>query len=180
MKNQLCLGVITGAHGIRGQVRVKSFTEAPEQLTAYGPLSDESGEQTFKLKITGQSKGSLIVSIKGINDRNLAEDLKGTELYIDRDKLPAANTEDDEFYHADLIGLKAETVEGAGYGTIKAVHNFGAGDILDINLIDGGAEMLPFDKETVLEVDLENGRLVINPPVMVVASEDAESQGEAS
>lgn len=175
-ENRLCLGVITGAHGIRGQVRVKSFTADPEHLTAYGALSDAKGEHVFKLTVNGQSKGQLIVKIKGVNDRNAAEGLKGQELFIDRDRLPAPD--EDEFYHADLIGLSVETIDGEAYGKVKAVHDFGAGDILDIALVGGKAVMLPFTKETVPAIDLTAGKLVVNPPVETVAKADEEDASE--
>lgn len=175
-ENRLCLGVITGAHGIRGQVRIKSFTADPEQLTAYGALSDAKGDKVFKLTVNGQSKGQLIAKIKGVNDRNAAEDLKGQELFIERSRLPAPDEE--EFYHADLIGLAVETIDGEAYGTVKAVHDFGAGDILDIKLTSGKGAMLPFTKETVPTIDLDAGKLVVNPPVETEAKADEENVSE--
>lgn len=170
----VCLGVITGAQGIRGQVRIKSFTQDPAQLTAYGPLSDARGNGSFKVTVTGHAKGQLVAKITGVADRNAAEDLKGRELYIDRDRLP--EPDEDEFYHADLIGLAVETTDGTDFGTVKAVHDFGAGDILDITKTDGKGTMLPFNKETVPTVDLANGKIIIDPPVEVIAKDNGDNQ----
>ena len=108
---RLCLGVIVGAHGLRGQVKVKSFTEDPADLAAYGPLSDVTGSRTFTLSLVGRAKGTLLASIVGVTERNAAEALRGTELFVAREALP--DTEDEEvYYHADLIGLTAEDESG--------------------------------------------------------------------
>ena len=180
---KLCLGVITGAHGIRGAVKVKSFTEDPAQLTSYGALSDEAGKEVFNLSIIGQAKGQLIAKIAEVKDRNKAETLKGTELFIARDKLPEAD--DDEFYHADLVGLKALEEDGEEYGVVKALFNFGAGDILEIHRYDGKSVMLPFSMDVVPTIDIDAGHLIVIPPVEVserdadVADmEDGASEGE--
>ena len=160
-ETRVCLGVITGAHGVRGLVRVKSFTEVPGDVAAYGPLSDEQGSRAFTLTLTGQSKGVLLARIEGIADRDLAQALKGTRLYVSRDVLPALD-EAQTYYHADLLGLAAEDRDGRPLGRVKAVHNFGAGDILELD--GAAARLVPFTRRAVPLVDLEGGRLVIDPP----------------
>lgn len=174
MAEPVTLGVIVGVHGVRGLVRVKSFTEVPDDIVAYGPLKDATGK-SYELEVTGRAKGVLLVRIAGIRDRNEAEALKGTELQIERDRLPEAD--EDEFYHADLIGLRAETVSGDGLGQVVAVQNFGAGDLLEIRL-DGSRKtvLVPFDGEVVPEVDLDAGRLVVDPPVGLL-EDDTDTPG---
>lgn len=162
---KLCLGVITGAHGIRGAVKVKSFTQDPVELTNYGALSDTNGNQVYDLSIIGQAKGLLIVKIAGITNRNQAEDLKGTELFIQRETLPEA--ENGEFYHADLVGLKALDQDGDLYGIVKALFDFGAGDILEIQRYDGKSVMYPFTLAVVPDININEGFLTIIPPAEV-------------
>jgi 16S rRNA processing protein RimM len=159
----LCVGVITGAQGIRGAVRVKSFTADPLDIDAYGPVSDEAGTRAFELKAIGQSKGVVVATLKGVSDRNAAEALKGLRLFVDRDRLPPA--EDEEYYHADLLGLAAELVGGEPLGRITAVYDFGAGDAIEVTRADGSVVMVPFTKAAVPTVDLAAGKVVIDPPV---------------
>ncbi|MAZ03179.1 MAG: 16S rRNA processing protein RimM [Sneathiella sp.] len=159
----LLLGVIVGAKGIKGELKVKSFTENPEDIAAYGPLQDQSGRTTYKLKVVGLSKGLPVVRIKGISDRTAAEALKGTELYIARDRLPETE-EEEEYYHADLIGLPVFFQDGTKFGTVLRLHDFGAGDMLEIvpeNKDDKLAVLVPFTVEMVPEVDLSGGRVVV-------------------
>ncbi len=165
MSNKICIAVITNAHGVNGNLRVKSFGHDAKSLTDYGKLMDATGKKTFDLTITGQSKGQFIVKIDGINNRNDAEALKTTELFIMRDKLPDIN--EDEFYYTDLIGMRMETSDSSHYGTLKAVHDFGAGDLLDVNLAAGGSIMLPFTKEVIPHIDMKAGLLIVNPPLEV-------------
>jgi 16S rRNA processing protein RimM len=170
---KVCIGVIAGAHGVKGQVRLKSFTADPADVAAYGPVTDAAGVRAFKLAITGTARNMLIARIDGVKDRDAAEALRGVELYVDRDRLPEA--EEDEFYHADLIGLPARTADGAAFGTVLALHNYGAGDVIEIRMADGGTEILPFNKEVVPEIDLGNGFLVVAPPAETYARpEDAD------
>lgn len=159
---KVCLGTIVGAQGVKGQVRIKSETEVPEDVGAYGPLSDEAGTRTFDVAVERRSKGVIIARIKGVEDRNAAEALKGVRLYVERDVLPPP--EEEEFYHADLIGLSAETVSGEDFGRIRAVHEFGAGDVLELTGPDGKGLMVPFTRAAVPEVDIEGGKVVIDPP----------------
>jgi len=154
---------VVGAHGVRGLVRIKSFTEAPGDIAAYGPLSDEAGARSFAVRVTGEAKGAILAAIAGVADRDAAEALKGTRLYVDRAALPVP-VDAEEFYHADLIGLMAEDRAGRALGRVVAVHNFGAGDLLEIAPEGGQSLLLPFTKAAVPEVDLAGGRLVVEPP----------------
>lgn len=166
---RVCVGVVKGAHGVRGLVRVKPFTEVPEDIAAYGPLGDESGEKLYRLTVSGRAKDTLLVRIEGIGDRDQAQALAGTRLYVARAALPKVE-EAETFYHADLIGLRAEDREGRPLGRVKAVHNFGAGDILELEGGPDGADaMVPFTRAAVPLVDLDGGRVVIEPPAMIEA-----------
>ena len=162
-QKHLCIGVITGAQGLRGAVRIKSFTADPLDIDAYGPVSDEAGKRTFELKSVGQSKGVVVATLAGVTDRNAAEALKGLQLFVDRDQLPAP--EEEEFYHTDLIGLRAELVNGENLGTVVALHDFGAGQSLEIATRGGGSLLVPFTKAAVPSIDIGAGRLLVDPPV---------------
>ena len=156
------LGIITSAHGIRGEVKLKSFTEDPEAIAGYGPLATKAGG-ILEIQSLKPSKNGFIARIKGVNDRNQAEALRGTELLVERDKLP--EPDNDEFYYADLIGLNAETPDGESYGKVTAVHDFGAGDLLEIQLTGASrTEVIAFTTKTVPAIEIENGRIIIVPP----------------
>ncbi len=174
LNHKLCVGVITVPHGVRGQVRVKSFTVEPRDITRYAPLVDADGEREYRLEFVGHTKGVLLARVDGVCDRNAAETLRGTELFIYRDTLPEPEDED-EFYNADLVGLAAVRPDGSAYGTVKALHNFGAGDMIEFKLAGGGDVILPFTRAVVPEIDLEKGRLVVDPPDMFGDSESAVS-----
>ena len=159
---RILLGVVAGAHGIKGEVKVKTFTQSPEGLGAYGPVSVEDGRQ-FEITALRQSKpDEAVVRFVGIADRSTAEGLKGQRLYVPRAALPA--TEAGEFYQADLIGLKAEDRAGNLLGTVRGVHNFGAGEIMEIEFSGGATEFLAFSDANVPIVDLAAGRIVIELP----------------
>ena len=160
--NRVCVGVVAGAHGVRGAVRIKSFTAEPKDVARYGPLQDESGRQRFTLRLVGTGKGVVIGQLSGVADRDHAEALRGLRLYLPRAALPP--TEEEEFYHADLIGLQAVLGDGTAIGQVKAVHDFGAGDTLEIVRPEGPPAMVPFTRVVVPVVDLEAGRLVVDPP----------------
>ncbi len=170
----ICVGAVTGARGIKGDIRIKSFTADPEAIADYGPLYDETGSQTFDLRVTGQAKGQLTARMKGINDRTAAEKLKGLQLYIPRENLPA--TQEDEFYFSDLVGLRAEDLEGNTLGTIRSVDNFGAGDVLEIGGGVPGGLMVPFTKTTVPRVEIDKGLVVINLPDGLLDPPDEEAK----
>jgi len=164
-EDKVCVAAVAGAHGVRGMVRLKCFTAAPEDVAAYGPVSDESGTRTFRVSLKGAAKGVLLAQLSGVETREQAEALKGTRLYVSRDVLPEVEDEDD-FYHADLIGLRAERPDGAEMGTITAVHDFGAGPLLDIRLAPPARKsvLVPFTKAAVPVVDLKAGRVVVDLP----------------
>ena len=161
-EGRICLGVITGAFGVRGEVRVKSFCAEPAAIADYGPLSDESGRHRYTLTLQRPVKGGYAARLSGITTRDHAEALKGTRLYVPRDRLPALP--DDEFYHADLLGLEVVDPGGQPLGRIRAVHDHGAGDILEIAGPDGQDLLVPFTREAVPTVDLAAGRVVVDPP----------------
>jgi 16S rRNA processing protein RimM len=159
---RLCLGIIVGAHGIRGRLRVKSFTADPEAIAGYGPLSDESGTRRFDLELVGAQKGVLIARIRDVDDRNAAERLKGLRLYVRRADLPPP--EEGEFYEADLIGLVATREDGTVFGTIREVNDFGAGASLEIEDPAGKTVLVPFTNAAVPVVDIARKRVVVVPP----------------
>jgi 16S rRNA processing protein RimM len=158
----ICVGAVTGARGVKGDVRIKSFTADPQDITNYGPLYDKTGNVAYDLKVTGQAKDQLIGRILGTLDRTAAEKLKGLQFFVPRDNLPA--TSDNEFYFSDLIGLNVEDTEGKALGAVSSVENFGAGDVLEIVGVINGGLMVVFTKETVPLVDIQNGIIVIDPP----------------
>lgn len=174
MGRRILLGRIAGAHGVRGELRVRSFTGEPADIASYGPLEDAKGERRFALTVRGSVRGSeLIARIAGIDDRNAAEALKGTELYVDRDRLPPTAT-DGEYYEADLVGLRVEAQDRAAIGTVRSVADFGAGPVLEIAKTGGGELYLAFTDAMVPVVDVAGGRLVVVPPIEVeVRPEDA-------
>ena len=178
---RVCVGAIAGARGLNGDVWVKSFTAAPEDVAAYGPVSDAAGKRRFTLRVVGRGAGGVIARIDGIADRTAAEAVKGIELFVDRAVLPAPA--DDEFYFADLIGLTAERADapdeaGLLIGRVDDVHDFGAGAVLEVRLAQGGVAMVPFTREAVPAVDLARGRLLIAPlPGLLAPAADSESGG---
>jgi len=160
---RVCLGVVVGVHGVRGTVRIKPYTEDPEAVAAYGPVQDESGRHSYRLRVHGLHKGIVLAAVEGVEDRDAALALKGTRLYVDRAALPEV-AEEDTFYHADLIGLPVEDTDGRALGRVVAVHDFGAGDLLEVESPDGESRVLPFTRAAVPVVDLEAGRIVADPP----------------
>ncbi len=171
---RVLMGVITGAHGVRGEVRVKSFTADPAAIAAYGPLEDERGARRLSLTIAGAVRGMLIARIDGIADRDAAERLKGTRLFLPRAALPQPAEE--EYYHADLIGLAVVLKDGAILGRVRAVHDFGAGDSLEVEEEDGGVVMVPFTETVVPVVDIAGGRLVVDPPEGLLDNRPVEAE----
>ena len=165
----MCLGVIAGAHGLRGEVRIKCFTAEPGAVAAYGPVFDEAGERSWKVEVRGRVRGQVIARLGGVEERTAAEALKGIKLHVARDALP--EPADEEYYHADLIGLTAELAVGGVLGTVRSVHDFGAGDVLEIAMEGGGDVMVPFTRAIVPEVDVRGGRVVIDPPPGLLESE---------
>ena len=166
---RICVGQILGAHGVRGLVKLASFTAEPGSLAAYGPLSDADGGRSFEIELLSAQKGHWLARVAGIADRDAAQALAGFRLYAERARLPAA--EEDEFYHADLIGLRVEAPGGKALGTVAAIHNFGAGDMLEIETESGERPLVPFTKAVVPTVDLANGRIVVDPPPGLIGDE---------
>ncbi len=162
--SRVLLGRIAGAHGIRGVVLIKTFTEAPENIGAYGLLSDAAGQRSFRISSARPTQKGVVARIEGVSDRNAAEALRGVDLYIARERLPAAP--EGEFYHADLIGLAAVDPQGNAVGEVVAAHNFGAGDLLEVRLAGTSkTEFVPFTDAIVPEVDLQGRRVVVVLPV---------------
>jgi 16S rRNA processing protein RimM len=156
------LGEIGAAQGLKGEVRIRSYTEEPASIASYGPLQDETGRRIEIESLRSTSK-ALIARIKGVTTRSAAEALANTKLYTARAKLPERGEE--EWYHADLIGLEAQGQDGAALGEVVAIQNFGAGDLLEVKPKGGGATVLvPFTRDTVPEIDAEGGRLTVVPP----------------
>lgn len=162
MSRDILLGAVIGAHGLKGEVKVKAFTETPDRLGSYGPLHAKDGRAFVVEDARATASDIAVVRFKGIADRNSSESLKGLELFVAREALP--ETEAEEFYHADLVGLRAEDEEGRLIGHVRGVHNFGAGDVLDIAKPDGSEALLPFTRAFAPVVDVKAGRIVIAEP----------------
>jgi 16S rRNA processing protein RimM len=160
---RICVAQIGGAHGIRGEVKLKSFTADPMAVKDYGPLMSEDGSTTFEIEALRPAKGHLVARLRGVEDRDAAERLAQLRLFVPRERLPPPAA--DEFYYVDLIGLVAVTADGTEVGTVVAVHDFGAGDILELRPRAGGATiMLPFTDAFVPAVDVAAGRVTVVPP----------------
>jgi 16S rRNA processing protein RimM len=162
---KICVARIGAANGVRGEVRLWTFTEDPLAVASYGPLETSDGARQFKIKRIRAAKTHLVATLDGVFTREAAEQLNGIELFVAREKLPAPS--DGEFYHADLIGLAAETTQGETLGRIVAVHNFGAGDLIEIAPPAGPTVMLPFSNAVVPVVDIPGGKVVIDKPAEI-------------
>jgi 16S rRNA processing protein RimM len=158
----ICVARIGAAHGVRGAVKLWTFTEDPLAVQRYGPLSTKDGARQFEVTHAREARDHLVATLKGVTTREDAERLNGLELYVAREKLPA--TDNDEYYHADLIGLAAVTTADAPLGRVIAIHNFGAGNIIEIAPLQGSTLLLPFTNAVVPSVDLAAGRVVIELP----------------
>jgi 16S rRNA processing protein RimM len=154
----ICIGAVAGAHGVRGLVRIKSFTERPEAVAAYGPIIDDRG-RSFSIEIKGPTKGGVLAALSGVNDRDAAEALRGQRLYVPREAMPPAA--EDEFYHADLIGLAATDEDGRPLGEVVAVHEHGSAPVLEVRPAEGETRLIPFTREAVPLVDLAAGRVTV-------------------
>ncbi len=160
---RVCLGVITKAHGTRGEVRIRSYTADARAVAAYGPVTDEAGGRSMTVRILNATNAGVIARIEWVEDRAQAEALKGARLYVPRSALPDPG--DEEFYHCDLIGLRAELVTGGALGTVSAVHNYGAGDVIEIARPGRKAPvLLPFTRAAVPVVEVRAGRIEVNLP----------------
>jgi 16S rRNA processing protein RimM len=162
-KDRVLLGDIGAAHGLKGEVRLRSFTETPAAIADYGPLEDETGTKKIEVESLRPGPKGLIAQVQGVTTREAAEALTGTKLYVPRDRLPEA--EEGAYYHSDLIGLEAYDAFDVQIGTVVAMHNFGASDIIEVKLLSGGDNLLlPFTDATVPEIDTEERRLTLVLP----------------
>ena len=172
------LGVVTGARGLKGEVRLKSYTSDPARIGDYGPLTDGEGRRTFRLQVTGGAKDRVFARFDGVEDRDAADALKGLALHVPRTALP--NPEEDEFYLADLIGLRAEHSGAPDHevlGTVKAVHDFGAGPVLEISDGGSGDILIPFTRAAVPMVDIARGRLLVDAaPGLIEPADDTNGE----
>jgi 16S rRNA processing protein RimM len=160
---RICLGQIGAAHGVRGEVRLRSFTSDPAAIADYGPLETEDG-RVFEIETMRPAKDHFVVRLAGVRDRDAASALANTRLYVPRERLPQTQ-EPDEFYHADLIGLAVVDRAGNNLGTVIAIHNFGAGDLIEVRAgASGHSELVPFDTTHVPAVDIASGTIVVDPP----------------
>jgi 16S rRNA processing protein RimM len=164
---RICVAQIGAAHGVRGEVKLRSFTEDPEAFMSYGQLESEDGKRHFEIETLRPASDHFVAKIAGVADRDAAAKLTNLRLYVPRDRLPPVE-DDDTFYQSDLIGLAAVTPDGAALGTVKAVLNYGAGDIIEIEAANGGAAlMVPFTSAAVPTVDIKGKRIVVVPPALV-------------
>ncbi len=179
-QSRVCVGAIMGAHGVRGEVRIKCFTERPKDVGAFGPVETEDGQRRFTVKVTRSVKEGVAASLSGIADRDAAEALKGVRLYVPRSALPVLPAEADEYYLADLIGLAVRWADGPQEeGKVIAVHNFGAGDLVEVApaAVSGMKPqtlLLPFEREVVTQVNVTEGYITVLLPREV--SEEAEEK----
>jgi len=170
MDRDILLGVVIGARGLAGELRVKCFTQSPDAIAAYGPLHAKDGRAFVIERAKASAPDEALVALKGVVDRAGAETLKGVELYVPRSALP--ETDAREFYHADLVGLRAVDEADRFLGTVSAIHNYGAGDVIEIAREEGGHLLLPFSKDFVPVVNVADGIVVISNP------EDALAEAE--
>jgi 16S rRNA processing protein RimM len=155
------VGQVVGVHGVRGNVKIKSYTDDPAALGRYRPVLDAQG-RPVRLRVVGEAKGTVVVQFDGVGDRDAAEALRGTRLFVPRSALPPP--EEEEFYHADLIGMAVVTAAGEALGTVVEVANHGAGDMLEVRPAQGMSVLVPFTRAAVPVVDLAGRRIVVDPP----------------
>ena len=171
---KVCLGAIAGAHGVKGEVRIKTFTEQPHDISSYGPLVNEKGDRIFSIVRCRPDKIGVVATIEGLKDREAARKLKGTRLYVKREMLPQA--EEDTFYHADLIGLKVRGRDDQEYGTVIGVYDFGAGDMVEVAPDTGGESLIiPFTRDAVPVVDIDKG-FIVAEPIEIMADDEPEKE----
>lgn len=176
--SRVCVGVITGAHGLQGLVRVRPFTDVAEDVAAYGPVQSEDGGRSFTLEVRNRTgKGQILVHIEGVGDRDAAEALKGERLYVSRDRLPSPD--EDEFYHADLLGLDVVTAEGKPLGTVRALHDFGGGEMLEIEDAGGRLGTVSFTRAAVPDIDLAARRVTVDGAAVLWPGRESPETGES-
>ncbi|WP_372884700.1 ribosome maturation factor RimM [Shimia sp.] len=163
MTEMVCVGAIAGSYGVRGEVRLKSFTADAGAIADYAPLCSEDGTQSFEVRITRSIKNGMAARLSGIDSKEEADALKGLKLFVPRDRLPALP--EDEFYYADLIGMQVFDTGGTLLGEVRSVQNHGAADLLEIRVAGlSNTVLLPFTREAVPTVDMAAGRIVADPP----------------
>ncbi|MQA67178.1 MAG: ribosome maturation factor RimM [Alphaproteobacteria bacterium] len=160
-RDRVVVGVVGRAHGVRGQVHIRSYTARPEDIVAYGPVETADGRR-LEIAVVAVNKTDVTARISGVTDRNGAEALRGQELFVVRAALP--ETAADEYYHHDLVGLRAESVAGKALGRVTAVEDFGAGPVLELERVDGRGVYMPFTADAVVKVDVAAGRITLDPP----------------
>ncbi len=165
----VCVAAVAAAHGVRGALKLKCFTEDAANVGAYGPLVDEAGRRLFSVRVIGPAKGGVIVQVAGITDRDAAEALRGLRLYVPRERLP--EPEPEAFYYEDLVGLAVQDMAGKALGRVIAVHDFGAGEVIEYRGEAGESGMVPFTMAAVPDVDLAAGRLIVAPAAIEPAPE---------
>ena len=172
-KGRILLGVVAAPHGVGGLVRIRSFTEDPMAIATYGTLSDETGKKTYRVEALSAVKGAVLARIEGVADRTAAEALRGLRLYVERSALPA--TGEREWYEADLIGLAAVGRDGRNWGKVLAFHDFGGGRTMEVSGGEASRSpvMLPFTDEAVPEIDVEGGKVLVDPPAGLLAGGNA-------
>ena len=174
---RICVAQIGAPHGVRGEVKLWPFTAEPQAVRDYGPLETEDGAARFEIETLRAAKDHLVARLKGVNDRDAAERLTNTRLFVARDRLPA--TETDEFYHADLIGLAVVDAAGTALGSVTAVHNFGAGDLVEVKPAQGNITvLLPFTEAVVPVVDIAGRKIVVDAAAFAAASAPGEPEPE--
>ncbi len=163
-QERVCVATVVGAHGVKGLITLRAFTETPEAVADYGPVETEDGGRRLRLAVAGRAgKGRLLARVEGVSDRDDALALRGHRLYVRRDCLPPP-ADEQEFYHADLLGASVVDLAGAALGKVAAIHDFGAGDVLIVRDDEGAELALPFTRAVVPTVDVEGRRLIVDPP----------------
>jgi 16S rRNA processing protein RimM len=172
-EGRVLLGVVAAPHGVRGLVRIRSFTEDPMAIASYGALSDETGSKRYRVEALSTVKGAVLARIEGVADRTAAEAVRGLRLYVERSVLPV--TAEREWYEADLIGLPAVGRDGRDWGKVIAFHDFGAGRTMEVSggVASRSSVMLPFTDEVVPEIDVEGGKIVVDPPAGLLTGGEA-------
>jgi 16S rRNA processing protein RimM len=176
METRVCVAKIGAAHGLRGEVRLQVFTEDPDAVIGYGELTNEDGTRKFRVSSLRPAKGHFIAKFEGVNDRNASELLTNIQLFVTREKLPEIE-EAETFYYADLIGMRVEDKNGKYFGVVGAVRNYGAGDLLEVSAkVNAPGTLVPFIEQFVPEVDMKQGRVVIDPPASLFEEPKAKTK----
>lgn len=170
MSNLILLAQIIGAHGIRGDMTARVYADDADNLKRYGRLSDKSGQRSYAVTSVRMGAKGAVLRLEGVTDRTGAEALRGLELFIPRSALPEAD--DGSYYYADLVGLRAVTIEGTEFGKVMGVRNFGAGDLLEVAIGNSNETILiPFRDQFVPDVDIKGGKVVVVPPILIDSTE---------